>query len=69
MSSIDCSLPANALINLAMFANKGSIQTRKSAFLKDKRVSPELLWLLDDAEFSAACLHIVFGTHMEALGG
>ena len=35
-------------------------QILTSALLKDKRVSPVLL---DAAEFSAACLHIVFGTH------
>ena len=28
-----------------------------------------LLLLLDAAEFSAACFHIVFGSHMEALDG
>ena len=32
----------------------------------EMNVSPVLL---DAAEFAAACLHIIFGTHMEALDG
>ena len=32
----------------------------------ETNVSPVLL---DAAEFAAACLHIIFGTHMEALDG
>ena len=56
------------LLLFTAIASRKYLGDRRFTLLPSSKtnVSPVLL---DAAEYSAACFHIVFGTHMEALDG